>query len=294
MRSTAPTISMAGTFSDSWRLTKISFGLIFQDSALLVFPLVAGLSALAVLALFAFGTYFLAPLLLIGGNLTTSYEVVGIVLFLVAYFSTTVISVYATAALVGAATLKLQGQQPTAADGWKIARANLPKLLIWALIAATVGVLIQLVSSRLRGATGLIVGGIAGATWAIATYFVIPVLLYERLSPWQSLGRSAKMFMNTFGRTLVTNIVLGLLIAGGVILAVVLGFFGLYLIVSGAAIVGITLALSGLAVGVLMVLLGTTAEGVLRAALYRYATTGKIELDLMPQAYRLSMTGPSS
>ncbi len=283
---------MAGTFSDSWRLTKISFGLIFQDSALLVFPLVAGLSALAVLALFAFGTYFLAPLLLVGGNLTTSYEVVGIVLFLVAYFSTTFISVYATAALVGAATLKLQGQQPTAADGWKIARANLGRLLVWALIAATVGVLIQLISARLKGAAGLIVGGVAGATWAIATYFVIPVLLYERLSPWKSLGRSAKMFMSTFGRTLVTNIVLGLLIIGGIILAFLLGVFGLYLIFSGVAVLGIILAVTGLGVGVLMVLLGTTAEGVLRAALYRYATTGKIDLDLMPQAYRLSSAGP--
>ncbi len=283
---------MAGTFSDSWRLTKISFGLIFQDSALLVFPLVAGLSALAVLALFAFGTYFLAPLLLVGGNLTTSYEVVGIVLFLVAYFSTTFISVYATAALVGAATLKLQGQQPTAADGWKIARANLGRLLVWALIAATVGVLIQLISARLKGAAGLIVGGVAGATWAIATYFVIPVLLYERLSPWKSLGRSAKMFMSTFGRTLVTNIVLGLLIIGGIILAFLLGVFGLYLIFSGVAVLGIILAVTGLGVGVLMVLLGTTAEGVLRAALYRYATTGKIDMDLMPQAYRLSSAGP--
>ena len=285
---------MAGTFSDSWRLTKISFGLIFQDRALLVFPLVAGLSGLAVLALFALGTYFLAPLLLIGGNLTTSYEVVGIVLFLVAYFTTTFITVYATAALIGAATLKLHGQQPTAADGWKVARANLSKLLLWALITATVGLLIQLISARLKGAAGLIVGGVAGATWAIATYFVIPVLLYEQLTPWKSLGRSAKMFMSTFGRTLVTNLVLGLLIAGGVILAIVLGVIGLYLLFSGAVVVGISLAVSGLAVGILMVLLGTTAEGILRAALYRYATTGKIDLDLMPQAYRLSTTGPMS
>ena len=284
---------MPGTFSDSWRLTKISFGLIFQDSALLVFPLVAGLSAIAVLALFAFGTYFLAPLLLIGGSLSTSYEVVGVVLFFVAYFSTTFITIYATAGLIGAATLKLQGLQPTASDGWKIARANLGRLFVWSLIAATVGVLIQVLSSRVRGAAGMVIGGIAGATWALATYFVIPVIIYERSTPWQSLGRSARMFLNTFGRTLVTNIVLGLIVAAGVIGAIVLGAVGLYLIfVSGVALLGVLLIVTGLGLGVLVVLLGATAEGVLRAALYRYATTGRIDPDLMPQAYRMAVRGP--
>lgn len=284
-----------GTFSDSWRLTKISFGLIFQDSALLVFPLVAGLSAVAVLALFALGTFFLAPLLLIGGSLSTSYEVIGFVLFLVAYFSTTFITVYATAALVGAATLKLEGQQPTASDGWKIARANLSRLLVWSLIAATVGLLIQVLSSRVRGAAGMIIGGIAGATWAIATYFVIPVIIYQQSTPWQSLGRSAKMFLNTFGRTLVTNIVLGLIVAAGIVGAVVLAVFGLYLIFAvggGSTFLGVLLIVTALGLGVLVAIIGASAEGVLRAALYRYATTGKIDPDMMPQAYRTSIRAP--
>ena len=281
-----------GTFSDSWRLTKIAFGLVFQDSALLVFPLVAGLSAVAVLALFALGTLYLAPLLLVGGSLSTSYEVVGIVLFLVAYFSTTFIAVYATAGLIGAATLKLEGQQPTASDGWTIARANLSRLAVWALISATVGLLIQLVSSRFRGAAGIIIGGIAGATWAIATYFVIPVIIYQKSTPWQSLGRSAKMFLNTFGRTLVTNIVLALIVGAGIVAAVVLGVIGLFLLLSGTTFFGVVLIVSALGVGFLFALLGASAEGVLRAALYRYATTGKIDPDLMPAAYKTSVRGP--
>jgi Family of unknown function (DUF6159) len=284
-----------GTFSDSWRLTKISFGLIFQDRALLVFPLVAGLAAITVLILFAAGTFFLAPLLLIGGSLTTSYEVIGILLFLVAYFSTTFITIYATAGLVGAATLKLEGQQPTASDGWKIARANLSRLLVWSLISATVGLLIQILSSRIRGAAGMIIGGIAGATWAIATYFVIPVIIYQHSTPWQSLGRSAKMFLNTFGRTIVTNIVLGLIIAAGIIGAVVLGVIGLYLIFAvggGSTFFGILLIVTALGVGVLVAIIGASAEGVLRAALYRYATTGKIDPAMMYQAYRMATPVP--
>jgi hypothetical protein len=197
--------------------------------------------------------------------------------------------------LIGAATLKLEGEQPTASQGWKIARANLSQLLVWALIAATVGILIQVLSSRIRGAAGIVVGGIAGATWAIATYFVIPVIIYQHSSPWQSLGRSAKMFLNTFGRTLVTNIVLGLIIAAGIIGAVVLGVAGLYLIffvVPSNTFFGVILIVTALGLGVLVGIIGASAEGVLRAALYRYATTGKIDPDLMPQAYRTSVRNP--
>jgi len=276
---------MSGTFSDSWRLTKTSFRLIFEDSALLVFPLVAGFSALAVMILFAVGTFFLAPILLIGGSTTTSYETVGIVLFLVAYFSSTFITVYATAALVGAATLKLNGEQPTAADGWRIARANLGRLVLWAFFTATVGLVIQVISARVQGIGGLIIRAVGGATWSVVTYFMIPVLIYEREGTWASLERSAKLFVGNFGRTLVSNLVIGLLIGAGIVAAVVLGIFGLFEFVGGSTVVGLLLIVSGLGVAIFVALIGATAEGVLRAALYRYATTGSIDPGLLPPGY---------
>jgi len=277
---------MAGTFSDSWRLTKTSFRLIFQDSALLVFPLVAGFSALAVMVLFALGTYFLAPVLLIGGSSATSFEVLGIALFIVAYFVCTFITVYATAALVGAATLKLGGQQPTAADGWRIARANLGRLLVWSMFAATVGLLIQIISARVQGIGGLLIRAVGGATWAVVTYFMIPVLIYERAGTWASLERSAKLFVGTFGRTLVSNLVIGLLIVVGIVAAVILGVSGLFLWFGGSVLLGLSLIVAGLGVAIFVALIGATAEGVLRAALYRYATTGKIDPDLLPAGYQ--------
>ncbi len=283
---------MPGTFSDSWRITRMSFSLIAQDRALLVFPIVAALAAVGILALFVLGVLYLAPLLLVGGSLTTSYEVVGLVLFVVAYFSLTFVTVYATAGLVGAATLKLDGQQPTAADGWRVARANLGRLVVWALIAATVGLLIQLLASRLRGAAGLVVGVAAGLSWAIVTYFIVPVILYEHESPWRSLARSAKLFASTFGRTLVTNLVVGLILAAGVIGAVVLGVLGLVELFGGSLPLGLALLVAGLALGIFVVLIGATVEGILRAALYRYATTGKIDPALMPSGYLSAKPAP--
>ena len=285
-----PWATMPGTFSDSWKLTKTSFRLISADRALLVFPLVAGLATIAVIALLIAAEYwFVAPVILGGGSRTTLYEVVAIGLFVAAYIAAAFVSVYCTAALVGAATLKLNGQQPTAADGWKAARARIGRLAVWALITATVGLVIQAIQRRVGGIAGAALGAVGGFSWAILTYFMIPILLYEDPRPWPALKRSGQLFVSTFGRTLVTNVVLGLLIGLGLFGAVVLGVVGLYFLLGGHLALGLVLLGVAIAVAVIVALIGAAAEGILRAALYRYATTGKIDPDLMPVGYS---TGP--
>jgi hypothetical protein len=277
---------MPGTFSDSWKLTKTSFRLIAEDRALLIFPLVAGLATIGVIGLLIAAEYwFVAPVILGGGSLSTPYEALAIVLFIAAYLATTFLSVYCTAALIGAATMKLNGQQPSAADGWKIARARIGRLTIWALITATVGLIIQAIQQRVGGIAGSLIGAAGAFSWAILTYFMIPILLFEDQRPWPALKRSGHLFVSTFGRTLVTNVVLGILIAVGIVGAVILGVVGLIFLFGGSIALGLVLIGVAIAVAVIVALVGATAEGILRAALYRYATTGKIDPDLMPKGY---------
>ena len=279
---------MPGTFSDSWKLTKTSFRLIGEDRALLVFPLVAGLSVLGVLALLIVGEFFLFG----SGVFSGPVEAAGVGLFLLAYLAMVFLSVYCTAALIGAATLKLNGQQPSAADGWRIARTRIRRLALWALLSATVGLLIQLISSRVRGIGGMAIGLVGGIAWSVVTYFMVPVLLYEELRPWPALKRSGSLFTSTFGKTLVSNLVLGLLLAAGIVVAVVLIIVSAVLFVGGSILLGFLALGFGVAVGILVALLGATAEGVLRAALYRYATTGKIDPELLPAGYRTAGGAP--
>jgi Family of unknown function (DUF6159) len=277
---------MPGTFSDSWKLTKTAFRLIAEDRALLIFPVVAGLSILAALVLFVLGAFWVLPGASSGSGSAGTYQLLGVLLFLAFYFAAVWISVYATAALIGAATLKLSGQQPTAADGWRVARGRIGKLTLWAFVAATVGLLIQAISRRVGGVGGAVIGLVGGASWSVATYFVVPVLLYENESTWRSLTRSARIFLNTFGRSLVSNIVVGLIVAAGVVVGVVLGIVGLLVLFGGSTVVGLVLIVAAVAVVVLVALIGAAAEGILRAALYRYAVTGKIDPDLLPSAYQ--------
>lgn len=270
---------MPGTFSDSWRLTKTAFRLIVEDRALLVFPLVAGLSILGVLALLLVGEYFVVV------QAATPDYWIGLALFLAAYFAMSFLSVYATGALIGAATLKLNGQQPTASDGWKIARSRLTRLAVWSVLTATVGLAIQAIARRMGGVGGLIIGAAAGASWAVVTYFMIPVLLYENQGAWRGLARSGHLFVSTFGRTIVTNLVIGLIIAAGLVGAVILGAVGFVEILSGARLLGFVLLGGAIALGVVVALIGAAVEGILRAALYRFATTGQIDPALLPAGY---------
>lgn len=276
---------MAGTFADSWRITKRSFALIGETPGMLVFPLVAGITVIAAFLLFVAGTYWLPPLLFPPGNIVTGQEVVGLVLFVLAYFVANIASVYATAALTGVATLRLNGQPATTADGWRIARTNLRRLLLWAILAATIGLAIQLVSSRFKGAAGLVIRVAAGASWSIVTYFMIPVLLYEREGAWASLKRSAGLFVNNFGRTIVSNFVVGLIVGAGIVLAVVLLFFGVFALVGGSLLLGLLIVAAALSVVVVLALIGAAVEGIVRAALYRYVTTGQIDPNLIPSDY---------
>ncbi len=275
---------MPGTFSDSWKLTKNAFGMIRQDRALLIFPLVAGLAILGVLALLAVGMFFLILPPLATGTFTSGYEALAVVLFLLAYFAMTFLGVYGTAALVGAATLKLNGGQPTTADGWRIAREHLPALLAWAALTATVGLVIQAIQSRVRGVGGLVIAGVAGASWALLTYFIIPVLLFEHQGAWKSLTRSGKLFISSFGRSLISNFAVALIVGGGIFLAFILLIVG-WVLTATSLYLGIGVIVAALAIGAILVLIGTAAEAILRAALYRYATTGKIDPDLLPAGY---------
>jgi Family of unknown function (DUF6159) len=285
---------MPGTFSDSWKLTKTSFRLIAEDRALLVFPVVAGVSILGVFALFLLGALVLLPGIEGGGSTVQVDYLLGFLLFVAVYFVSTFISVYCTAALIGAATMKLNGQQPTAADGWRVARTRLARLLAWAVITATVGLIIQLIASRVRGIGGLLIAGIGGASWSLITYFAIPVVMYEDLAAWASLKRSGQLFISAFGRSLVTNLVLSLILGAGLVGAVLLGVAGLFVWAGGSVVLGVILVVGGVTLAVLVALIGAAAEGVLRAALYRYATTGRIDPGLLPAAYQPGMPGSTN
>ncbi len=261
-----------GRIGTGWALTKTSLRVLRKDKELVLFPLISGLALIAILATF-FGGMFLAFGFgaIFGGDLTWLFAVLMVVYYIVSFF----IAFFFNAAIIGAATIRLNGGNPTLGDGLRIARENIGRIFLWAVFAATVAMVLRAIQQRL-GFVGKIIIGLVGVAWSLATYFVVPVLVYEKLGPWAAVKRSAHLFKTTWGETLVGGFSMG-----GIF--VLLGLAGLLAPVLGFLLGGWV----GLVVGIIVLvvywialgLVASAASSILIAALYRFATTGKVAED---------------
>jgi hypothetical protein len=59
-----------------------------------------------------------------------------------------------------------------------MASRRLVPILLWAVVAATVGMALDAIHERV-GFVGRIIATITGAAWSLATFFVVPVLVLE-------------------------------------------------------------------------------------------------------------------
>lgn len=252
----------------SWRIMKQSFSVLKSDKELLVFPLLSGV--FSILALIV----FFVPVLFAG---LLENEIVFYAVVFGFYFVSYFIVIFFNSALIGAANIRLNGGDPTLSDGFKIAFSRLPSILGWALVSATVGLILRILASKSRNnMIGQIIIGIVGGAWSIITFFVIPVLVIEGVDPLTAIKRSTDIVKNRFGEMMIGGLGFGLFffiggIAGGLVLLGVTFVLGSALGLSGW-IAGGALILAFL---VCLGILSSALNGIFVAALYHYAVTGQ-------------------
>src|SRR5206468_674804 len=99
------------------------------------------------------------------------------------------------------------------------------QILAWALVSATVGVLLRAIESNRQ--VGRFVSMILGTAWTIITYFVVPVLVVEKTGPFKAVGRSIELLKKTWGEALIGNFGLGffefLVVLPGILILIVGG-----------------------------------------------------------------------
>src|SRR5262249_52021876 len=140
--------AMFDRIANGWELAKQSFNVLRLDKELLLFPLVSGLSCLAVLASFVLPLWN-SPYakVVLNEHQIPKPPVAWVFLFafyLVNYF----VIVYFNSALVACAIIRFKGGDPTVGDGFRAATARLPQILAWALVSATVGIVLKVIESR--------------------------------------------------------------------------------------------------------------------------------------------------
>jgi len=266
---------MAGKFARSWALMKASAGVLRADKSLLVFPLLAGVCSMVVAA------SFLVPVVLamIGhhadlgeGRFSPFYYALLFTFYLVQYF----VIVFFNTALVGVALARLRGEPAGLAEGFALARSRLGSIFGYALIAATVGLLLRMLQERL-GLIGRFVVGLLGLAWTVATFLVVPVLASEGIGPMDAVKRSAELLKRTWGENLIGNVGLGAVF--GVVMFLVVLFAGALMIGAAATQSIAAMVLVGVVIVVTFILLGlvqSTLQGIYSAALYRYAEAGEV------------------
>lgn len=246
-------------------LARDSVTLLRDYPGLLWFPVFAGAGGVAFFLL-AFGVGVgLVPL----AALANAPEAALYAALAIGYFGASFVAVLFTAGLMFATREVLEGREPSVRGGLSAAWAHKGTLFAWAVISTVVGLVVRALQESDSLATA-VVGALLSVSWAVVTYFVVPVAVFEDESIRSVIGRSADIVRDTWGESLGAEFGLGfvhVILFLGVAAVAVLVF-----LVSGNVVAALAV---GLPLAVLAFVVASTLNGVAKVALYEYATTGE-------------------
>jgi hypothetical protein len=261
---------MAGRFARSLDLAKAAWSVVRADKELMLLPVLSVAVLLLILGSLA------VPVALLGGLSPDAVDgepgavpALGmLVLYIVAYF----VTLFFNTALVGAAMIRMDGGNPRLGDGLSIAWERAGRILGYACIAATVGLLLRALEQRI-GLIGRIVIKLIGVGWALATFLVVPVLVTRDVGPVDAVKESAELLRRTWGENLIGNLGLGF-VFGAAYFGLAIVCVGILVLVAqtGRPLFISFVLLAAIAAFLALSALHATMQGVYSAALYRYAT----------------------
>ncbi|HEV7773257.1 MAG TPA: DUF6159 family protein [Conexibacter sp.] len=263
---------MGGRFRRGWDLAKQSWAILRADRALALFPVVAAVACLV------------AGILIIGPGaalFATVSKPAGVVVMVIGGYVLTFIGIYCSTALAAAAAKALDGGHATLGDGFAAVRSRRGVIAQWALVQLTVGLLLQVIQGLLsESAVGRLVATIftslAGAAWAIATFFVLPILALEGVGPKEAFTRSAHTIRERWGEGLIgAGSIGGLVFLCAMLPAIGLGVLGV-VVASSTPAAGVALLAIAVIVFVGAAILSSTLNVIFRVALYRFATEQRV------------------
>ncbi len=274
-------------------IMKACWKVLLLDKELMVFPflsalILGGLIAVVVWPFWVAGTF---PEFLLEANESGepdyNHILIGAVTF-AAYFITYFTIIFFNTALIACVKIRFAGGDPVVMDGLRASTARLPQIFLWALVASVVGFILNQLKKDNDGPLAFVVS-LIGLGWAVAVYFVVPVLVSERIGPLAAIKKSVAIIKKTWGEAIVAEVGFGVLY----------GFVGLAIMGFAMAAAFLfepypSISVTIIAIGVLSVvtaaLVFSTLGSILKAALYVYAVEGKLpdafDPDVMKGAFK--------
>ena len=283
---------MFGAIGRSLTLLRLCLRVLAADKELLLFPVFSAIGV-AVLVLASVGIWIgIGALDRIDDGSLGGAE---ILLALVCYILISFVIIFFNSALVYAAHERLAGGDPTIRSGLNGALNRVGTIFMWAVIAGTVGLILNIVSAIVRQRAGIfgdIVTWLLRGSWTLITFFVVPLIVIEGRPLSDAFRSSLPMLRRTWGEQVAGSFGLGIaaflasIVAAGIIalLFTILSPLGTAGIVTG---IGISVVFGGGLAAVFV-----TMDGIYKAALYNYAATGQVPAlftnDVIQGAFRQS------
>ena len=211
-------------------------------------------------------------------------------LLIASYMLISFIALFFNTALAAIVLARMQDTRLSIADGIMIAVNHLDTILALTLLLGVAGVLLRMLERSFRPFGG-ITAALLGATWSVATFLIVPAMLVENAGPLAAVERSIALVRSTWGEQVGARLGLGgaqlVLMIPGAVLALK-GIFD----ATGEARIG-WLVGAGVYL-VMLALITSTLDQILRAAVYIYATTGQTPDGFGDAGLDLGFGGPPS
>lgn len=258
---------MFENFSKSLGIVKKSFDVLMSEKKLLLFPLISSIFLIGLLL------SFIAPLLIF--NSDAPLLIFSAIFYFLSYF----VIIFFNTALVHAVNNKIEGKPVSLIESISFSFTRILNIIGWAIIAATVGMILSLLrgeANKQRGIGGIIASLVVsaiGMLWSLATFFVIPVIVFENVNPLTAIKRSVELIKKGWGDA----------VTGGSGIGIV--FFILYLFGAGAILLSlftgilfVPVLVIGIVYLIVVFLIESTLQSIFVVELYKYVNTGNAVL----------------
>lgn len=198
-------------------------------------------------------------------NNSSYYMAIFFLFYLCNYF----VIVFFNSAIVACVAIRMQGGNPTVADGFRAAFGLLPFIAGWVLLSATVGVVLRHIEDR-SSIIGSLVAGFLGLAWTLASFLAVPVMVVEKVDPVTALKKSAILLKKTWGENLISAVSFGIIFS-------ILGIPAYLFVISGIwAGLGLLICIGGAAIYlIILAMIQSSLQTIFQASLYFYARNGE-------------------
>lgn len=263
---------MVEKLSRGWALTRQSARVVKENPSLAVLPVLSMLFGFVVVVVIA------APTAIVTGLFTDTpaddNDPVFYIAFAAAIYVCTFTSIFFNVALAACAGHTLRGEKTSLRAGIAVAARRVVPIVGWALLSATIGLVLRAVQDRTES-LGRLAAWLAGAAWAVATFFVIPLIAAEGHGPLQSVKRSGAIIKERWGEGAAGTAAIGAVSTIALVAVTLLGAGGFFWFSDTEALTAFVFLGVGLLLALLIYVISSALTGVFRVAVYQYTTTGE-------------------